>query len=162
MLNTVKMLTGVIESSQKKIEGRNFNIRKNVLNYDDVMNTQREIIYKQRQQVLDGEDLHENILGMIKEFVEDSVNMYITDEDVRITGTCRALRTSRLMGIITVEDDFNYTPQELDEISKKDIVDLLEDRALKIYAKREEDLGQELLHEIERVVFCLKLSIQSG
>ena len=146
-----KMLTGVIESSQKKIEGRNFNIRKNVLNYDDVMNTQREIIYKQRQQVLDGEDLHENILGMIKEFVEDSVNMYITDEDVQDNWNLQGLK-DRLMGIITVEDDFNYTPQELDEISKQDIVDLLEDRALKIYAKREEDLGQELLHEIERVV----------
>ena len=146
-----KMLTGVIESSQKKIEGRNFNIRKNVLNYDDVMNTQREIIYKQRQQVLDGEDLHDNILGMIKEFVEDSVNMYITDEDVQDNWNLQGLK-DRLMGIITVEDDFNYTPQELDEISKKDIVDLLEDRALKIYAKREEDLGQELLHEIERVV----------
>ena len=146
-----KMLTGVIESSQKKIEGRNFNIRKNVLNYDDVMNTQREIIYKQRQQVLDGEDLHENILGMIKEFVEDSVNMYITDEDVQDNWNLQGLK-DRLMGIITVEDDFNYTPQELDEITKKDIIDLLEDRALKIYAKREEDLGQELLHEIERVV----------
>ena len=146
-----KMLTGVIESSQKKIEGRNFNIRKNVLNYDDVMNTQREIIYKQRQQVLDGEDLHDNILGMIKEFVEDSVNMYITDEDVQDNWNLQGLK-DRLMGIITVEDDFNYTPQELDEITKKDIVDLLEDRALKIYAKREEDLGQELLHEIERVV----------
>ena len=146
-----KMLTGVIESSQKKIEGRNFNIRKNVLNYDDVMNTQREIIYKQRQQVLDGEDLHDNILGMIKEFVEDSVNMYITDEDVQDNWNLQGLK-DRLMGIITVEDDFNYTPQELDEISKQDIIDLLEDRALKIYAKREEDLGQELLHEIERVV----------
>ena len=146
-----KSLTKIIESSQRKVEGRNFNIRKNVLNYDDVMNTQREIIYKQRQQVLDGEDLHENILGMIKEFVEDSVNMYITDEDVQDNWNLQGLK-DRLMGIITVEDDFNYTPQELDEISKQDIVDLLEDRALKIYAKREEDLGQELLHEIERVV----------
>ena len=146
-----KALTKIIESSQRKVEGRNFNIRKNVLNYDDVMNTQREIIYKQRQQVLDGEDLHENILGMIKEFVEDSVNMYITDEDVQDNWNLQGLK-DRLMGIITVEDDFNYTPQELDEISKQDIVDLLEDRALKIYAKREEDLGQELLHEIERVV----------
>ena len=146
-----KALTKIIESSQRKVEGRNFNIRKNVLNYDDVMNTQREIIYKQRQQVLDGEDLHDNILGMIKEFVEDSVNMYITDEDVQDNWNLQGLK-DRLMGIITVEDDFNYTPQELDEITKKDIVDLLEDRALKIYAKREEDLGQELLHEIERVV----------
>ena len=146
-----KALTKIIESSQRKVEGRNFNIRKNVLNYDDVMNTQREIIYKQRQQVLDGEDLHDNILGMIKEFVEDSVNMYITDEDVQDNWNLQGLK-ERLMGIITVEDDFNYTPQELDEITKKDIVDLLEDRALKIYAKREEDLGQELLHEIERVV----------
>ena len=85
------------------------------------MNTQREIIYKQRQQVLDGEDLHDNILGMIKEFVEDSVNMYITDEDVQDNWNLQGLK-ERLMSIITVEDDFNYTPQELDEITKKDIV----------------------------------------
>lgn len=146
-----KMLSSVIESSQKKIEGRNFNIRKNVLNYDDVMNTQREIIYGQRQKVLDGEDLHDYIINMIRDFVTDSVNMYIVG-DIQDDWNLQGLK-ERLMGLITVEDDFNYTPQELDEVTKESIEDMLIDRALKIYDKREEDLGTELLHEIERI--CL-------
>lgn len=146
-----RMLSSVIESSQKKIEGRNFNIRKNVLNYDDVMNTQREIIYGQRQMVLDGEDLHEYILDMIKDFVGDSVDMYVQGDiadDWNLVGL-----KERLMGLITVEDDFNYTPEEMDELTKDSIREMLTDRAMTFYQKREEDLGSELLHEIERV--CL-------
>ena len=76
-----KTLTKLIESSQKKVEARNFSIRKNVLNYDDVMSTQREIIYKQRAQVLNGEDLHESILKMMRELVSDTVNSYLADDD---------------------------------------------------------------------------------
>ena len=161
MMNTLKvdenmpiesrMLTSVIASSQKKIEGRNFNIRKNVLNYDDVMNTQREIIYGQRGKVLDGEDIHDYILNMIKDFVETTVNMYIGEEDIKDNWNLEGLK-DQLMGLITVDDDFNYTSQELDDISKADILKMLQDRALAIYEKREEDLGGELLREIERVV----------
>jgi len=76
-----KTLTKLIESSQKKVEARNFSIRKNVLNYDDVMSTQREIIYKQRSQVLNGEDLHDSILKMMKELVADTVNEYLLDDE---------------------------------------------------------------------------------
>ena len=146
-----KMLTSVIASSQKKIEGRNFNIRKNVLNYDDVMNTQREIIYGQRGKVLDGEDIHDYILNMIKDFVETTVNMYIGDEDIKDNWNLEGLK-DQLMGLITVDDDFNYTSQELDDVNKEDILKMLQDRALAIYDKREEDLGHDLLREIERVV----------
>ncbi len=146
-----KLLTGVIASSQKKIEGRNFNIRKNVLNYDDVMNTQREIIYGQRGKVLDGEDIHDYIINMIKDFVETTVNMYIGDEDIKDNWNLEGLK-DQLMNLITVDDDFNYTSQELDDTSKQDIIDMLQERALAIYEKREEDLGHDLLREIERVV----------
>ena len=146
-----KMLASVIESSQKKIEGRNFNIRKNVLNYDDVMNTQREIIYGQRQKVLDGEDIHEYIMGMIKEYIESTVNMYLLDDEVHDNWNLEGLR-DHLMGLFTVDSDFRYDAKQLDEITKKDISEMLNDRADKIYAKREEDLGKELLREIERVV----------
>ncbi len=155
-----KMLSGVIESSQKKIEGRNFNIRKNVLNYDDVMNTQREIIYGQRQRVLDsgveggsdpdGAVLHEDIITMIKDFVADSVNMYLVG-DITDDWNLQGLK-ERLMGLITVEDDFEYTPQELDDLTREKIIDQLTERALKIYEKREEDLTTPILREIERVV----------
>lgn len=146
-----KMLASVIESSQKKIEGRNFNIRKNVLNYDDVMNTQREIIYGQRQKVLDGEDIHEYIVGMIKEYIESTVNMYLLDDEVHDNWNLEGLR-DHLTGLFTVDSDFRYDAKQLDEITKKDISEMLNDRADKIYAKREEDLGKELLREIERVV----------
>ena len=146
-----RMLTNIIESSQKKIEGRNFNIRKNVLNYDDVMNTQREIIYGQRQQVLNEEDIHENIINMINQFMEDCVNMYLLDDEIHDDWNLPGLR-DHLMGLVTVETDINYTPEELERISKKDIVKQLQDRAMKIYQKREQDLGEELLREIERVV----------
>ena len=155
-----KMLTSIIESSQKKIEGRNFNIRKNVLNYDDVMNTQREIIYGQRQRVLDsgveggsdpdGAVLHEDIITMIKDFVVDSVNMYLVG-DITDDWNLQGLK-ERLMGLITVEDDFEYTPQELDDLTREKIIDQLTERALKIYEKREEDLTTPILREIERVV----------
>ena len=134
-----KMLTGIIESSQKKIEGRNFNIRKNVLNYDDVMNTQREIIYGQ------------SIVNMITQFVEDCVNMYLLDDEIHDDWNLEGLK-EHLMNLITVETDFNYTPAELESITKKDIIEQLQERANKIYAKREEDLGTELIREIERVV----------
>lgn len=146
-----KMLTNIIESSQKKIEGRNFNIRKNVLNYDDVMNTQREIIYGQRQQVLNGEDIHENIVNMINQFVEDSVNMYLLDDEIHDDWNLAGLR-DHLMGLITVESDFNYTPEELELASKDEIIKQLQERAGRIYQKREDDLGTELIREIERVV----------
>ena len=146
-----KMLTNIIESSQKKIEGRNFNIRKNVLNYDDVMNTQREIIYGQRQKVLNGEDIHDYIVNMIKEYVSDSVNMYLLDDDIHDDWNLQGLK-DHLMGLITVETDFDFTPEELDRTTKQDIIDQLSERASKIYAKREDDLGTELLREIERVM----------
>ena len=147
-----KMLSNIIESSQKKIEGRNFNIRKNVLNYDDVMNTQREIIYSQRQKVLDGEDVHDYIVNMINQYVVDSVDAYLLDDDIKDDWNLSGLR-EHLMGILTTEDDFNYTVQELDDVNKEDIVKQLTERADALYAKREEDLGTELLHEVERV--CL-------
>lgn len=72
-----KLISNSVESAQRRVEGRNFSIRKNVLNYDDVMNTQREIIYKQRREILDGEDLKGNVLGMIKSLIEDIATPYL-------------------------------------------------------------------------------------
>ena len=146
-----RLLTGIIESSQKKIEGRNFNIRKSVLNYDDVMNTQREIIYGQRQQVLNGDDIHESIINMINQFIENSVNHYLLDDEVHDDWNLAGLK-DYLMGLITADSDFNYTADELEEITKADITKQLQERADKIYAKREQEIGKEQLREVERVV----------
>ena len=146
-----KMLTSVIQSSQKKIEGRNFAIRKNVLMYDDVMSAQREIIYKQRSQVLDGEDLHESILKMIKDFISDTVCHYLLEETVKEDWNLVGLR-DYFAGLVTTPDDFNYTDEELEEVERSAIIDELTNRALDKYAQREEEWGEELTREIERVV----------
>ena len=145
------LLTKVIEQSQKKIEGRNFNIRKNVLNYDDVMNTQREIIYSQRNQVIDGEDVHGYIVKMIKDNIAQTVDSYLLDEDIHDNWNLEGLRDA-YRGLFTTDEDFRYTTSELNDITKNDIRQMLEDRAMELYAKREEEIGSELLREVERVI----------
>ena len=146
-----KMLSNVIESSQKKVEGRNFGIRKNVLNYDDVMNSQREIIYGQRAQVLEGDDIHNDIIKMIKDFIVNTVNVYIVDEEVHDNWNLDGLRDF-LMGLFTTDDDFRYDPVELDSVTKEEIIDELTERALKKYEEREKELTPNVLREVERVV----------
>ncbi|MBP0965703.1 MAG: preprotein translocase subunit SecA [Oscillospiraceae bacterium] len=146
-----KMLTKVIESSQKKVEGRNFSIRKNVLNYDDVMSKQREIIYGQRAKVLDGEDIHEYIVKMIKDLIIENVNAYILDDSVQDDWNLAGLR-DHFMGLFTMPNDFQYTTAELSELKKQDIINMLTDRALDFYEKKEQSIGSEVLRELERVV----------
>lgn len=146
-----RMLTRVIESSQKKIEGRNFGIRKNVLSYDDVMSTQREIIYKQRAMVLDGEDIHDFILKMIKDLISETVMKYLLDENIHDDWNLKGLR-DHFMGVLTVPTDFDYTTEELAAETRDGIVQHLTDRALEYYAGREEEFGSDVLRELERVV----------
>lgn len=88
------ILSRAVESAQKKVEGKNFSIRKHVLQYDDVMNTQRGIIYKQRKQVLDGENIHENILHMINSVAEETIQEYVGNgEDVNKEGLLQEIKT---------------------------------------------------------------------
>ncbi|MBQ7046159.1 MAG: preprotein translocase subunit SecA, partial [Oscillospiraceae bacterium] len=108
-----KMLTRIIESSQKKVEGRNFSIRKNVLNYDDVLNKQREIIYTQRSQVLDGEDLHGSILAMMKDLAETSVNNYLLDNDDKENWNLIGLK-EHFQGWVLRDEDLDYEDDQLD------------------------------------------------
>lgn len=146
-----RVLSKVIESSQKKIEGRNFSIRKNVLNYDDVMSKQREIIYKQRNMVLDGEDIHEFILKMIKDMIDETVHKYLLNENIHDDWNLIGLR-DHFIGMITDEKDFDYSSEELADATIDGITQILTDRALELYAKREEEWGGELMREIERVI----------
>ncbi len=150
-----KMLTRIIESSQKKVEGRNFAIRKNVLNYDDVLNKQREIIYTQRSQVLDGEDLHEYILNMMQELAVDTTNSYLGDEVDRETWNLIGLK-DHFMGWVLRDEDLDYEEEELDDIKREDIAKVISDRMSEIYAAKEEEFGGEMLRELERV-FLLKV-----
>ncbi|MGN1305136.1 MAG: preprotein translocase subunit SecA [Oscillospiraceae bacterium] len=146
-----KMLTKIIESSQKKVEGRNFAIRKNVLNYDDVMSAQREIIYGQREKVLSGEDIHEYILKMINDMISETVDQYLIDDTVHDDWNLAGLR-DRFMGLFTVTDDFRYTTEELAEVTKDQIKEKLCTRALDFYKTREEKIGSDILRELERVI----------
>ena len=146
-----KMLTRIIESSQKKVEGRNFSIRKNVLNYDDVLNKQREIIYTQRSQVLDGEDLHASILNMMHELAVESVNNYLLDDEDRDNWNLIGLK-DHFLGWVLRDEDLDYSDDQLEEIKKADVVKLLEDRMLEIYSAKEAEFGGELIRELERVI----------
>ena len=146
-----KMLTKIIESSQKKVEGNNFSIRKNTLNYDDVMNAQREIIYKQRAQVLDGEDLHESILKMMEELITDTVNKYLIDEDVKDDWNIVGLK-DHFLGWLIDPEDLTFEDDELQSVTKADIISALNEKAAEIYQAKEEAYGSEVMRELERVI----------
>ena len=140
-----KLISNAVESAQKKVEGRNFSIRKNVLKYDDVMNAQREIIYKQRREVLDGENLKDNILNMIKTLAEEVVLTYFSSEDeVSVEALDTDIRNT--FGIEMV--DF------IKENSKNSnvIIAKLQELALAKYEEKEQDIGNDDLRELERVV----------
>ncbi len=146
-----KMLTNSIESAQKKVEGRNFAIRRNVLQFDDVMNRQREIIYSQRAKVLNGENLRSYIMDMLKDNVTETVNQYLSDEVIHDNWNVDGLR-NHYLGFFTTPEDFHYTPDELANMEKKDFVDALYQKAVAKYEEKEKEIGEERMREVERVV----------
>lgn len=145
-----RILSNTIENAQKKIEDRNFKRRKYVLSYDDVMNQQRTIIYKQRQDVLDGgEQIDETIQKMILSCIDEVVEAHTADE-APDNWDYDGLR-SNLMFICN-EDDFKYTQEELNKISRNDIEDMLEERAMSLYREKSDLFGHENFLEIERAI----------
>ena len=134
-----KMLSNAVESAQRRVEGRNFSIRKNVLNYDDVMNTQREIIYKQRRQVLDGENIKNSIISMINSLAEETVNLIYNDE------TNKEVLQAEINNIFGLEIN-------LHNLSENKIVEEIKNKALEKYEIKEKTIGEENLRELERVV----------
>ncbi len=143
------ILSNAIEGAQKRLEDTNFQRRKTVLEYDDVMNQQRNIIYGQRRSVLDGADLSETIRGMISETIDEVVSRYTSAENPADWGI-DAIRT-HFFGLLCKEDDFKYTEDELPTLKKEDIADVLHERANALYSSKEEILG-ERMREIERVM----------
>ena len=141
----MKVLSKQVENAQKKIEGRNFSIRKNVLKYDDVMNAQREIIYKQRRQVLDGDNINENILNMISSLAEEVISSYATsEEEINI----ESLNTE-IMNIFGI--DMNDFIKENIKDSNA-IIEELQKQATEKYTQKEQEIGNDELRELERVV----------
>lgn len=146
-----KLLSSVIENAQGKVESRNFAARKSVLEFDDVMNQQRNIIYSQRDQVLAGEDLKESILKMVDDTIKGACGMYLADTRVHDNWNLAGLR-DHFLGWLTTPDDLKFSSEELGNTSREDIIALLTDRAHKLYESREEEFGSELMRELERVV----------
>ncbi len=144
------MLSKSIESAQGKIEARNFAIRKSVLEYDDVMNRQRELIYAQRNKVLDGEDIGDTIRKMISDFVEASVNEHLSEE-YQDEWDFDALREF-FMGWLLESDDLKYTSEELNDLEAHDVAETIKEKAFALYEQRESELGSEIMREMERVM----------
>ncbi len=146
-----RMVTNAIESAQRKVEGRDFGTRKSVLQYDDVMDRQRQIIYDQRNKVLDGDDIRAQIVKMIGQSIEKTVSRYLPtskhDESWNFVG----LRDFYLGWLIN-EDELNYSDAELKQLKAEDIVKTLTEKALSIYEEREKAFGEDMAREIERVV----------
>ena len=139
-----KMLSKAVENAQKKVEGRNFTIRKNVLKYDDVMNLQREIIYKQRRQVLDGENLKDSIAKIIDGVAEGIVDTYVTEEGINKDALIQDIATT-----------FGINKLEILENKKADrekILLELQEKAHSKYEEKEKDFGEKTIRELERVV----------
>ena len=145
-----KMLTNAIENAQKNLESRNFDSRKNVLQYDEVMNEQRKIIYKQRQMVLDGEDISPTIKSMIEAVIDSAINDYIGISEIPEEWNIRAL-TEFANNNLRANGEFVIEDSELDTITKNDIKDMLMDIANKRYAEQEEIFGPSM-RELERVL----------
>ena len=146
-----KMLSNSIESAQRKVEGRNFSIRKNTLQFDDVMNAQREIIYGQRGKVLNGENLKDYIAQMMSEWIGETVDRYLNDDEVHDNWNIDGLR-DYFLNVLTTEDDLKYEGVELGEINKEDIKQVLRDKAVEKYTEKESLIGSEHMRELERVI----------
>ena len=146
-----RMITNTLESAQKKLEGRNFEIRKNVLKYDDVMNQQREIIYGQRRKVLDGEDISAEMHNMLRENIDSSCSQFLAG-DVKDDWDFGALRR-HYQGWLTTDADFRYTVADFDNISREGIADMLYNRGMQILQAKEVRYGAPLMRELERI--CL-------
>jgi len=141
-----KILSGAVENAQKAVESRNFRSRKSVLEYDDVMNTQREVIYAQRQKVLDGEDLHESILSMLREVVEGAVSE-ATGETGGIADEAALSALEKSMGGIYFPTGTVLSCEDSDGLA-----DALYALALQTYEKKEATYGPATMRELERVV----------
>jgi len=140
-----KMLSNAVENAQKRVEGRNFSIRKNVLQYDDVMNTQREIIYGQRRDVLDGKNLKESILKMIEPVATEVVsNFFRTDEKISKEALAQEIKNN--FGISEIE------ALKEENLNQANVISEIVEKSKQKYEEKEQELGEQEIRELERVV----------
>ena len=136
------LLSKAVESAQRKVEGQHFSMRKHVLQYDDVMNTQREIIYKQRREVLDGENIHESILKMIESVAEQVITIHMAGNEFNKEGLLQDVKT--IFGINNLAN--------LNTRNESILMEELKAKAITRYEEKAKEIGEEQLPELERVV----------
>lgn len=145
-----KALTSTIERAQKKIEGNNFGIRKNLMEYDKVNNDQREIIYAERARVLNGENMRDSIIKMVNEIIESQVDMFIRDDQTAAEGDIAGLKQS-LFEIVPFR--LTISEQELAKMSRSEFKQILKENAVKLYENKEAEFPEpEHIRELERIV----------
>lgn len=146
-----KMLSNAIENAQKRVEGRNFQIRKHVLQYDDVMNIQRNVIYSQRQKVLNGEDLKLSMWKMIENYINDTVDFYTGTGDIvddwNLTGLVESMERA-----FVPAGEIEYTRDMFDYLTRERIKMDYTEIAQRRYKEREEQIGEQTMRELERVI----------
>jgi len=146
-----KILSNAIENAQKQVESRNFQTRKTVLEYDDVMNTQRKVIYEERRKVLDGEDLHEAIQAMLHNTVENAIQGHIGEQNHMSAEDFREA-TAVFHTMFLHPGELALTDEELQQYTTEQLVELVEGKAKEVYAARENEFGEQLMRELERVL----------
>ncbi len=146
-----KVLSNAIENAQKKVESKNFQARKNTLEYDDVMNVQRNIIYKQRRQVLDGENMAQFIRSLIHRWVEESIRGHL-GESKHLDAESWQQATAPFRGLFFAPAEFQLSEEELAQEKPEALIEQVEAKALATYDAKETALGEELMRELERVM----------
>ena len=146
-----KILSGALENAQKKVESKNFQARKNTLEYDDVMNVQREVIYKQRRQVLDGEDVGPSVHNMIHRWIESSIQGHL-GEAKHFTAETFQPAIEPFQGLFFPAQEMALTDEELQKYSAAQLIEKVEEKAMATYQAKEDALGAELMRELERVM----------
>ncbi len=147
-----KILSNAVENAQKNVESRNFRARKNVLEYDNVMNTQREVIYAQRQKVLDGEDLRENMMTMLRTFVDSTVTTALADNGGILNGDGLARLAAALEGIYFARGTLAARSSQLLDQKNDAVVDTIYEICQRTYEAKEAAYGASIMRELERVV----------
>jgi len=146
-----KMLSNAIENAQKRVEGKNFDIRKHVIQYDDVMNKQREVIYGERRRVLNGENLRDNYMKMLEGVTDAFVKTYCGEDQYADTWDWAALKLAT-EGVYVPKGSLDLTKEEIESFNKDDLkeklIALMQDR----YKNQEEEIGEDVMRELERVI----------
>ena len=146
-----KILSGAIENAQKQVESRNFQTRKTVLEYDDVMNTQRKVIYEQRRKVLDGDNLKDSVQNMLSTVISSEVQRH-AGEQKRLDAEAWREVCAQFRGVFLRPDELKLTDEELAKYDADGLAELLRERAAELYARKEAELGEPLMRELERVM----------